>query len=317
MLVVVFHHSAPKGYETTGLFHLLTHTLHYPALAFFFLTSGLFAGRYAPGTYPAYLAKRALRLLLPWVFANLLMLVPKLLVEKLTGGTAHFSLGALAMSFLQPRGLGILPHLWFLPTLFILNAATPLFRPFGDKPAALKVALLFVLFVLSAIPISVPRILCLNDIRIYAFYFFLGFLFRDRWTIASLRLSAMTLLVVLSLLALYVLILNLHDCLGFAFRPCNTLVGLAFILLFSMVFSSRLAVFRRLFSSKTFIIYIYSLCFQNFVEVISLHLGFPLPVAATLNFLLGLALPMLMFSVLARADARWKLPAWFKAAFGV
>lgn len=317
MLVVVFHHSAPKGYEVTGLFHLLTHTLHYPALAVFFLASGLFAGRYAPGGYPAYLAKRALRLLLPWVVANLLMLGPKLLVDKLSGGSGTFSLTDLAMSFLQPRGLGILPHLWFLPTLFILNAATPLSRPLRDKPDVSRILLLFVLFALSAFPASAPRIFCINDLRVYAFYFFTGFLFRDRWIAATPRLSLPAVVATIALLALYAALLRFHDSLGKAFPPCNTVVGLAFLLAFSMLFAERVSILRRLFAGKTFIIYIYSLCFQNFAEVLSLRAGLPLAAAATVNFLLGLAIPMLMFAVLARFDARWKMPVWLKAAFGV
>lgn len=317
MLVVVFHHSAPRGYEITGLFRLLADTLHYPALAVFFLTSGLFAGRYAPGGYPDYLAKRAQRLLLPWVVANLLMLVPKLLVEKLSGGSAAFSAGDLAMSFLQPRGLGILPHLWFLPTLFILNAATPLFRPLLDQSTVSKAIILLVLFTLSAIPVQAPRILCINDLRIYAFFFFAGFLFRDRWTVAAPRFSALSVCLTFVLFLLYAALLRSRDSLGTVFRPCNTLAGLAFLIAFAMIFASRLSILSRLFAGKTFIIYIYSLCFQNFAEVLSLRAGLPLVAAASANFFLGLAIPMLMFAVLARTDARWKLPVWFKAAFGI
>ena len=91
----------------------------------FFLTSGLFAGKWKRDGWVAYLKKRAVRLLTPWLCVNLLMLAPRYAAARLMGVEVHLTPGWVLMSFLDPHGQGIAPHLWFLPTLFGLWQGHP------------------------------------------------------------------------------------------------------------------------------------------------------------------------------------------------
>ena len=70
-----------------------------------------------------YLFKRLIRLLIPYVVLQLVIILPKFLIGKVSNKNYDlFFLEIIKFSYL-PRE-EILPHLWFLPTLMIFSTLT-------------------------------------------------------------------------------------------------------------------------------------------------------------------------------------------------
>ncbi|MBR1821176.1 MAG: acyltransferase, partial [Clostridia bacterium] len=188
MLLVVLHHCVPHGYDGPQWLFNLLNAIQYPALVCFFLTSGLFAIKWRRDGWGAYMKRRCLRLLPPYFCVNLLMLLPRYVAARLMGVEAHLTVGWVLMSFLDPHGQGIAPHLWFLPTLLIMAALLPLIEAAVGGNRGLLLGTIAALLIGSALPVRLPTLFCCNELKLYLAWYVIGYaLARRRGTACPLR----------------------------------------------------------------------------------------------------------------------------------
>ena len=309
MLMVVLYHSLPHGYDGPEWFEALLGALRYPALAGFFLTSGLFAVKWKRDGWGAYLKRRAARLLTPWLCVSLLMLAPRYAAARMMGVEVHLTAGRVLMSFLDPHGQGIAPHLWFLPTLFLMAALLPALDAVLARPALRRVALAGLL-ILSALPLALPTVLCLNELKMYLIWYAVGYaLSLARGTAAPLAgrrgvapgvagLAAFTLTLLMPALPLTAFVQMAGGALA--------LVALAGV-------SRRDDPLTAAFRGKTYPIYILSMCAQNLAEVVGYSARWPWPATFLAMLALGLAVPVALCAI----HARHPLPRWLCLAVGL
>lgn len=97
---------------------------------FFFISGYLFSfskGFSMKRTYGEYIKNKCFRLMLPYIFWNLLFFMPKLLLNRYLPDDMELSAAYIIKVFLSPR-LNVWGHTWFLFALFILFLFAPLFE---------------------------------------------------------------------------------------------------------------------------------------------------------------------------------------------
>lgn len=295
MLLVVFHHSMPNYTGIAYCLNALASTVHFPALATFFFCSGYLSTGWEKKGYAGYIRNRAGRLLIPWLVISLLMLVPKAMLASDELRRSLLSLGELGWMLLDPHGRGIMPHLWFLPALFLISLAVPLVDQVTEN-RKISCILLFLLLLAASIPTDMTTILCLNEIRMYLLWFVLGFLVHRTSGEVKLRkdrrlIAADAVCVIITLLMIF---------LGTSFsysRIVITISGFFGILCTSVFLEEAMKALVRFFSGKTMCVYLWSMCAQNFVEVIFHKVGLNGNLAFLLMFLTGILVPLLMYEV--------------------
>ena len=319
MLLVVFHHSTPNYTDVPGALAAFAGSVHLPALAVFFLCSGYFAAGWEKTSYGRYLGRRAARLLIPWVAVSLLMLLPKALLSAPQARSEMLSPLNLLLSFADPHGRGICPHLWFLPTLFLLSLTVVLLRYVARSRIA-SVLVPAALFALTVPDLPVPTLFCLNEVRLYLFWFVLGYVLGARRLFASCgRAVGIGSSVCAVLFGAASVLLILYGRSLPVFRALVTVSGAVAILAASVALERPLERFTAFFRGKTFLIYLLSLCAQNFVEVLANRLGVPGSAAFALLFVTGLAVPLAIEAVLRAITVVTKkpLPAFVRYALGL
>ena len=310
MLLVVLHHCVPHGYDGPEWLLGLLNAIQYPALVCFFLTSGLFATKWKARGWAAYMKRRCLRLLPPYFCVNLLMLLPRWAAARLMGHEARITVGWLLTSFVDPHGQGIAPHLWFLPTLLIMAALTPVIDALTARDRRVRLATVAALLALSALPVKLPTLLCLNELKLYLAWFVIGYTLavtgraRDPFPngkVAGALCGTGAAAFVASLLAPELPIAVYLQMLG----------GLTLMTL--CLLDPRDDALTAAFRGKTYAIYILSMCAQNLAEVVgySLHLPWFATFAAMLA--VGLAVPCLLWAW----NERRPLPGWLRAIVGL
>ncbi len=308
MLLVVLHHCVPHGYDGPDWLLNLLNGIQYPALVCFFLTAGLFAPRWRRDGYGAYLKKRALRLLTPWVCVSLLMLAPRYVAALAMGVKAKITPLWLLMSFLDPHGQGITPHLWFLPALMLMAALAPLLdRALRSKtPRAVTLA---ALLVLSALPVKLPTLLCLNELKLYLAWYAIGYaLSQARGDAPPLR-GAAGLAAGLGGLIAFALTLLFP---GLMMATFLQMLGAAALLALAGR-SKRDDALTAFFRGKTYCVYILSMCAQNLAEVLGYAARWPWPLTSLLMLAAGLAVPLLVCAW----HAKRPLPRWLRLVVGL
>ena len=311
MLLVVLHHCVPHGYSGPEALRRLLDALQYPALAGFFLASGLFAGKWRQEGWRVYLKKRFARLMTPYFCINLLMLAPRYGAALLMGARPRLSLGWLALSFLDPHGEGIAPHLWFLPALMIMSMLLPALDALVCGRRATRLATLAALLALSLLPVTPPTLLCLRELKLYLVWFALGL------AVGKTRDIRRPLLTNARALALGVAGLTAFAAqVAWPEMPLSpfpaTLGGLLALLAasgHSYGMNGLVAAFR----GKTFAIYVLSMCVQNLVEVLGALCKAPWAITALGMLALGLAAPCLFCAW----EARHPLPRPLRLAAGL
>ena len=314
MLLVVLHHCLPHGYDGPRWLAALLGAVHHPALACFFLTSGLFAGRYRRYGWAGYLRRRFERLLIPYFAVNLLMLLPRYLAALALGVRARLTVGWFVLSFLDPHGQGIAPHLWFLPTLFIMGALLPALDALLRRGRGASLAALAALGILSALPMSAPTLLCLNELRLYLFWYFLGFARSEARGADCPVPGPLGLPVALAGLAAFALLMPRMDAPGAVFAL--TVCGAAALAGLCAALGERSTPVLRLFRGKTYAIYILSLCVQNLVEVVGVHGRWPWAVTALLMLITGLAAPLVIRRLVGALPGEKRATAFLKRVIG-
>ena len=92
-------------------------------------------------------------------------------IAGIMGQSSDISLYGIVHSFLYPRE-GILPHLWFLPTLMLLCLISPILQSVSENKVR-WVIVLVVTVVLTYCPLE-TNVLCIRDVKNYLFWYLLG-----------------------------------------------------------------------------------------------------------------------------------------------
>ena len=310
MLLVVLHHCVPHGYDGPAwLLNLLT-AIQYPALVCFFLTSGLLAAGWRKRGWAAYMKRRCLRLLPPYLCVNLLMLVPRYVAARMMGVEVRLTAGWVFASFLDPHGQGIAPHLWFLLTLLIMNALLPLIDLALGRGKGLRAGVLAALLIASALPVKLPTFLCLNELKLYLAWYALGYaLALARGRRNPLKDSA-GLTAGLTGLAVFIAALFFPD---FALATFLQMAGGGLFLIWLSGCSDADDPLTRTFRGRTYCVYILSMCVQNLAEVVGYSARLPWFVTFLMMLAAGLAVPVL----LCRWNEKHPLPGWLRAIVGL
>ena len=178
MFLIVLSHSFSKRIEQPP------NTMYYVSVIqgigltlFMFISGFLFEkteqmSKYSIGKI---IKKRAIRLLIPYVVIQIIMYIPKYIMASYSNIPVELSMEFIIKSFLNPRS-GILPHLWFLPVLFVITCIVvmvyPLFR--NNK---MLILITSIISVLTIIKFDKHVIAGIDDIVHYLFWFLFGICF--------------------------------------------------------------------------------------------------------------------------------------------
>lgn len=310
MLLVVLHHSVPHGYDGPGWLRGLLTAIQYPALVCFFLTSGLFGVKWRRDGWAGYLKRRCLRLMPPYLCVNLLMLLPRYVAARLMGVEVHLTVGWVLTSFLDPHGQGIAPHLWFLLTLLIMAALLPLIEAAVGHGRGPRIAFIAALIVASALPVKLPTLLCLNELRLYLAWYAIGYaLARTRGVNCPLRGGVGRGLGLVGLMAFAGSLLMPE-------LPVSVFIqmlgGGLFLAALSGL-SDRDDPLTAAFRGRTYAVYILSMCVQNLVEVLGYSARLPWYATFAGMLAAGLGVPWLI----AQWNEKHPLPGWLRAIVGL
>ncbi len=310
MLLVVLHHGVPRGYDGPEWLRAALKAVQYPALVCFFLTAGLLAAHWRRDGWAAYMKKRALRLLTPYFCVNALMLLPRYAAARLLGHRVTLTPRWLLLSFLDPHGEGITPHLWFLPALFFMGALLPAIHAAVSKGRAARLATLLALLALSALPFELPTLFCLNELKLYLAWYAAGYaLAVARGTQSPLRGPAGR---ALGAAGLGGFILSLCLPWGWLAQLVQMAGGGAALVALSGLGDGPdplVAAFR----GRTYVIYILSMCVQNLVEVVGYAARLPWAVTMAAMLAFGLAVPCALYAW----NARHPLPRFLRLITGL
>jgi fucose 4-O-acetylase-like acetyltransferase len=124
--------------------------------------------------YPRFIARKAQRLLLPYVCLNLIAFFPKHMLSSFAQRQLTFSLQGFIAGLLYPFH-NVIFFLWFLPTLFLIFLVAPVFRKILlKKHILLSVGVGMVLALLAALKPLHAEFLNLEGAVAYAGYFYFG-----------------------------------------------------------------------------------------------------------------------------------------------
>ncbi|MEE9910673.1 MAG: acyltransferase [Deltaproteobacteria bacterium] len=307
MFLIVLHHSIPNYTESAPWFMAIADEVHYAALAVFFWASGylvVYTDAIHKYGYGSFLKKNFIRLMVPYFCINLLMLIPKYAMGLVAGKAVPLNVFAVLYSFIDPRGSGILPHLWFLPTLMMLAVIAPLIIQ-AKKNWMTMLGLIVVALILRILPASLwTKFLCIDDLRSYFFFYALGIALSG----FDLRRFAQNKnLEVILLMIGYVVSLLLFKQVGMV-RFGSSILGFLFI--FGLAFlleSQRKILLLSVFGGMTFTIYLLSLPAQNFIEVIADRLSWQWYFASGAMYVTGFAVPMAIYTAVLWIDQKVRL----------
>ncbi|HLZ19287.1 MAG TPA: acyltransferase family protein, partial [Smithellaceae bacterium] len=254
--------------------------------------------------YGSFLKKNFIRLMVPYFCINLLMLIPKYAMGLVAGKAVPLNVFAVLYSFIDPRGSGILPHLWFLPTLMMLAVIAPFIIRVNKNRMAM-LALIVAALILRLLPASLwTKFLCIDDLRSYFFFYALGIALSD----FDLRRFAQNKnLAVILLVIGYVASLLLFKQVGMV-RFGSSILGFLFIVGLAFLLESQSKIFLlSVFGGMTFTIYLLSLPAQNFIEVIADRLSWKWYFASGAMYVVGFAVPMAIYTAVLWIDGKFRL----------
>lgn len=244
--------------------------------------------------YVNYVVSRLKRLIIPYVVIQILMIFPKYMLTQRQDLDVNVRISNIIKGFFYPRE-GILPHLWFLPTLMIICILSPLLC----KQLESKVSSLITLVILYGF-ILLPwnnNIFCISDVKKYLFWFFGGMLCAHYKVVRyfdSKRKILLILIITSTILAL------IHSPIQ------NLLLGSSYLLF--MLFISKIITYSPFYyiSNFTYPIYILSLPVQNMVEILLKGVRINWLGATTISFAFGIIIPIVISAAIRRVEINKK-----------
>ena len=159
----------PKTLEMTKLF---VYSFHMPVFVFCSGVLLVLSDADRKYTFPTYLKRRALRLLLPYFVFSIIGIVPKVLLSSVLNDSLRFEFLQIVRAFLVPRE-SIWGHFWFLPMIFVCG----LIGYWLQKAVRRWRWVLLPAIIVCACGIFLPNLtdwFAINDIVHYMLYFVVG-----------------------------------------------------------------------------------------------------------------------------------------------
>ena len=234
--------------------------------------------------YLSYLKRRAKRLLIPYFITQLLMLFPKFLLDS---SKEKYTIKSIVLGFFFPRE-SILPHLWFLVALFLLCVLLPVFdRIVKNRILTIVSSIVFTLFVFLP---HISNFMCVNDIKQYLIWFFLGIVFSEYKLVSLIKNYILCSALFFSS---YVFLATLYLKSGYLIFII-VLNFISILLIISLALSLE-RVNRLLDLGKyTMTIFILSLPAQNIIEILCIRYGLNLLLQTILMLVTGLIIPIVI-----------------------
>lgn len=173
-VLIVLSHSVASSISYPGMTETFVAGIQTVGLTAFMWCSGFLMVRtdaIKKCGYKRYIKKRFIRLMIPFVVIQILMFFPKTLIAGIMGQSSDMSLYGIVHCFLYPRE-GILPHLWFLPTLMLLCLIAPILQSVSENKVGWIIGLA-VTVALTYCPLA-TNVLCIRDVKNYLFWYLLG-----------------------------------------------------------------------------------------------------------------------------------------------
>lgn len=294
MILIVFSHSIPKMNSTPYLMNQIASHIQLIGLPVFMSVSGYLlvkTNAIEKYGYPIFLRSRFVRLMIPFFSIQLIMIFPKYIISLYSNSNVEISFTATIMAFINPRTFGILPHLWFLPTLMVISVISSLILWVLKNKIFSAVLLVFTL-ILASIP-SITNLFYLNDIKNYLFWFVLGAICAKYKFDQIIKHRFMIL--IFSSVSYFLIMLFPQE--SSILRLLSSFMGLLIILMLSQLLEKPFFRPNEYLCDKTFAIYILSLPAQNIFEIIGIKTGIPWAITMTGMFVTGLFVPLIIVKI--------------------
>lgn len=290
MILIVLSRSVPSTASAESWMTRITPYLQLGGLPVFMTLSGFlvsYTKQLEKYGYKGFIIRRTVRLLTPYFVVSVLMLIPKFLIGKFTGISISLRVSDIIYQLLTPRE-GILPHLWFLLTLWILCLAIPLLR-IGMKNKWTSLGLAVITLVLIFLP-KATNVCAIGDVQIYVFWFCLGlFLGEKQIDLSKVKLISAILLAIVAVGYLFIRLLweqNKYSWFLYSMICLIAVVSLA-------KYAERpLEKWCGFIGKYSFAIYILSLPIQNIADIFLERFGISSILSYSVLFLIGLLLPI-------------------------
>lgn len=302
-LLIVFSHSVVVGIEYPIFLGQVIRVVQIIGLTAFMWCSGYLLVRtnsIEKHGYKKYIKKRFTRLMVPFFVVQFLMLIPKIIIGKISNSSLSYSAMDIIGGFINPRN-GILPHLWFLPTLMILTLVSPvLLKIIKNKIGAFL--LLVGVLVLACLP-RFPNYCCANDVSRYLFWYSFGVFVAQNTKediVQDIKRNYLYLAMVISVPAFLLITKTV---------PISSLNELSRSF-FSLIFLVSLSILVNKgakWGRYTFPVYILSLPAQNIVEIALRKFQFGWCISTIIMFLIGVTVPMLISYIVTKIEVDKKI----------
>lgn len=295
MILIVFSHSFPDRIVGPKQIYNSVPYIQSAGLTLFMCVSGFLFERTKQidkygGT--GVLKHRAERLLIPYFAIQLLMILPKSAIGIVLNTKIEMTLALLVHSFLYPRE-GILPHLWFLPTLFWISALCCIIYPWMKRKAN-WIAVIVLSGVMSLCNPDVD-LLGIADVSSYFIWFLLGMIAANYKLERYLQHKNLFILISSGGYMLCLLMNTGNAFLNGVVLLIRSLCSIVLILTISVLLEQIFTDQVWLWIGKyTFTIYILSLPVQNIIEIIFMIIGTGWITDMIGMFLAGIFIPLIV-----------------------
>lgn len=286
MLLIVLSHSVPIG--ASGWMAAIVPYLQLCGLPVFMTLSGFlvsYTNQLEKYGYRKFVIRRSIRLLVPYFAISILMLLPKFIIGSMTGMQVSLKITDVLYQLIAPRE-GVLPHLWFVVTLWILCLMVPAFQ-MALKNKLSRIVLLNVTLAMVFIP-KVTDVFALGDVQIYAFWFLLGLILGEKHENLSEHNATIYIMPILGGYLLVRILWEQNKLTWFLYSMFCLIV----VLLLSKVMEIPLKRSCTYLGSYSFTIYILSLPVQNIADIVMNRLGVSEYISYVSLFILGLIVPI-------------------------
>ncbi len=308
-IFVVLGHSL-NGIESDGIWWLFTkqwiYIFHMPL---FFLVSGYllsYKGWLGKRSYADFIKNKFVRLLIPYLFWNIIFVIPKYLLQGFLADDLVFELSEFVNILICPRD-SIWGHTWFLVALFWVYLCTPLWKRIVEARNKWVFPLVMLVGVgMYILPID-TKVFCLNDLHKDWLFFIMG-CYLGKMKVEDFEIKMQKNASFIGVLAVVTSIISLtfYDLEWFKFIPC-TFILLAFIWI-SFLFDSKRTI--NTLAKKSFGIYIMHWPIMIVCRIVLLQImELPIAIVVISVVLAGYLIPNLIISILQRINwGRLELP---------
>ena len=275
--------------------------------------------KYTPGQFTA---RRAGKLLVPYVVLTVVAFLPKYAVQSYLNDSVSLDAESIIRVFLVPRE-NVWGHFWFLPMIYILGVAgyalDALFVKLKSRKlgwSVVTVALLTVYIVLYSKRVS--QWFSLRDIVVFGWVFALGALCATYNVISLVKDKHCVLVASVCMIGSIAIWCN-EDCPSSLIPVRNA--GVAILMIVSLVelclwIAERINISRTSVYARTFTIFLLSWPVQAIINVVAerlLHL--PFYIIMPIQFIAGIAGPMILILIINRIEKKMNI-RWISFCLG-